>query len=208
MNEEKNVREKLIKKRFAGLLPVVVDIETTGVDMQIHGMLEIAAIIITLDDNEKWTPGEHEHFHMQAFAGAKIDPSALRVNKIKPDHPFRFAVDESEALQGLFKFVRAAVAQHNCQRAVLVGQNAHFDLNFMLAGVKRCQIKDNPFHAFTCFDTATLGALAHQQSVLARALKSAKISFDRDKAHSALYDAEKTAELFCQIVNRWDEKIG
>jgi ribonuclease T len=25
------------------------------------------------------------------------------------------------------------------------------------------------------------------------------------KAHSALYDAEKTAELFCLIVNRWKQ---
>jgi ribonuclease T len=36
----------------------------------------------------------------------------------------------------------------------------------------------------------------------------AGIDFDNDEAHSARYDALKTAELYCQIVNTWQELGG
>jgi len=36
----------------------------------------------------------------------------------------------------------------------------------------------------------------------------AGIDFDNKKAHSAVYDTEKTAELFCMIVNRWKDMGG
>jgi ribonuclease T len=39
--------------------------------------------------------------------------------------------------------------------------------------------------------------------VLAKVAQAAGMEWDNEKAHSALYDAEKTAELFCKIVNRW-----
>ena len=38
---------------------------------------------------------------------------------------------------------------------------------------------------------------------LAKAAKAAGIEFDSGQAHSAIYDAERTADLFCNIVNRW-----
>src|SRR5690606_4949068 len=91
----------------------------------------------------------------------------------------------------------------DCNRAVLVGHNAFFDHQFLYAAATRAQIKRNPFHPFSCFDTATLGGVALGQTVLARACHAAGISLCQKEAHSALYDAEKTADLFCHIVNRW-----
>ena len=96
----------------------------------------------------------------------------------------------------------------DCTRAVLVGHNAWFDLGFLNAAITRAGIKRNPFHPFSCFDTATLAGLAYGQTVLARAVKASGASWDGREAHSAIYDAEKTAELFCNIVNRWDELNG
>ncbi|MFB0969134.1 MAG: exonuclease domain-containing protein, partial [Pseudomonadales bacterium] len=64
------------------------------------------------------------------------------------------------------------------------------------------------FHPFSSFDTATLCGLAYRQTVLARACEVAGISFDADEAHSALYDCEKTADIFCSIVNKWKELGG
>ena len=74
--------------------------------------------------------------------------------------------------------------------------------------MQRTNIKRNPFHLFSTFDTATLGGLVLGQTVLAKACESAGIEFENANAHSALYDAEKTAELFCYIVNRFHELGG
>ena len=54
----------------------------------------------------------------------------------------------------------------------------------------------------------TLGGLAFGQTVLARAASAAKIEWQADYAHSATYDVQKTAELFCNIVNQWHDRIG
>lgn len=191
----------IIKKRFDGYLPVVVDIETTGVDYNKHGILEIAAVLVDYDDTGMLTPTEKDLWHVEPFDGAIIDPEATKVHQIDHTHPFRLAKSEALALKEFFAFLEAAVKTQHCRRAVLVGHNAHFDLNFILAAARRCKIKDNPLHSFTCLDTATLGGLLFGKTVLAKALKSAGIIFDKNEAHSAMYDAEKTAALFCQIVN-------
>jgi ribonuclease T len=53
------------------------------------------------------------------------------------------------------------------------------------------------------FDTATLGGIAFGQTVLSRAVTAAGIAWDPAGAHSAIYDAERTAELFCTVCNRF-----
>ena len=113
-------------------------------------------------------------------------------------------MSEHEALQKVFQPVRKAVRDTGCTRAVLVGHNPSFDLSFINAAAKRPAIKRNPFHPFTTFDTATLGGLAFGQTVLSRAVQAAGIPWDPKEAHSAIYDAERTAELFCTIVNLWE----
>ena len=192
---------KKIKNRFDGFLPVVIDVETTGVDLNKHGILEIAAVLVDYNESNQLTPGNSELWHIEPFDDAEIDPKAMAVNQIDHTHPFRFAKQETEALNELFSFITKAVRATNCRRAILVGHNAHFDLNFIIAAAKRCNITKIPLHAFSCLDTATLGGLAYGKTVLAKAIRKAGIEFDKSAAHSALYDAEKTAELFCRIVN-------
>ena len=68
---------------------------------------------------------------------------------------------------------------------------------------RRTNYKRSPFHLFSCFDTATLGGLAYGQTVLSRAVQAAGFDWNEAEAHSAVYDAERTALLFCEIVNRW-----
>ncbi len=194
-------KTKKIKNRFDGFLPIVVDIETTGVDHQRHGLLEIAAILVNYNDEDQLVPTEQDFWHINPFENAVIDPKAMAINQIDHTHPFRLAKDEQDALIDFFAFIKKAVKENKCRRAVLVGHNAHFDLNFILAAAKRCRITDIPLHAFTCIDTATLGGIFYGKTVLAKALKVAKIEFNKEEAHSAVYDAEKTAELFCKIVN-------
>lgn len=191
-----------IAQRFRGFLPVVVDVETGGFNAATDALLEIAAVLIEMDANGDLRRGSTHAVHVEPFPGANIERAALEVNKIVPDHPLRLALPEREALARIFKPIRQAVSDDGCTRAILVGHNAHFDLGFINAAVARCGIKRNPFHPFSAFDTATLAGAALGQTVLARALAACGLEHDATAAHSAIYDAERTADLFCLLVNR------
>ncbi len=194
-----------IAERFRGFLPVVVDVETGGFDAETDALLEIAAVTLKMDDSGSLQLAETHSCHVEPFPDANIDPKALAFTGIDPHHPFRDALPEKEALRFVSDPVRKAVKASGCNRAILVGHNAFFDLGFINAAVKRCGFKRNPFHPFSTFDTVTLSGLAYGQTVLAKAVAAAGIEWSNSEAHSAIYDAEKTAELFCSIVNQWHE---
>ena len=203
-NEEEPIARG-IARRFRGFLPVVVDVETAGFDPQRHALLEIAAVVVRMRPDGTLEPSAPLACHVLPFVGSEIDPRALAFNGIDPDHPFRDAIPEHEALTRILGPIRKAVKSTGCNRAVLVGHNAHFDLSFLKAAVERTGFKHSPFHAFSVFDTVTLGGLAFGQTVLARAAQAAGLGWQHSEAHSAIYDAEQTARLFCTIVNRWRE---
>jgi ribonuclease T len=190
-------------ERFRGFLPVVVDVETGGFDAEHDALLEIAAIPLRIDEAGFLSCKELVSTHVEPFPGANLDPRSLEITGIDPDNPLRGAVPERQALDHIFQVVREAVREAGCQRAILVGHNAAFDLGFLNQAVRRCGYKRNPFHPFSCFDTVSLAGLAYGQTVLSKAVLAAGLSFDSREAHSAVYDAERTAELFCGIVNRW-----
>lgn len=190
-------------RRFRGFLPVVVDVETGGFNQQTDALLEIAAVLVDMDDAGNLHRGATFSYHVEPFEGANIEPAALAFTGIKLDHPLRPALPEREALRRMFREVRDAQHHYDCNRAVLVGHNSFFDLGFLNAAVARSGIKRNPFHPFSSFDTATLAGVAVGQTVLARAAETIGLAWDSSAAHSAAYDAEKTADLFCEIVNRF-----
>lgn len=190
-------------ERFRGFMPVIVDVETGGFDAAHDALLEIAVVTLAMDGEGYLQPRPAVSTHVEPFPGARIDPRSLEITGIDPDNPLRGALSERQALDHVFAPVRQAMRESECQRAVLVGHNAAFDLGFLNAAVSRCGHKRNPFHPFSCFDTATLGGLAYGQTVLSKAVQAAGHVFDGREAHSAIYDAERTAELFCSIVNRW-----
>ena len=192
-----------ISDRFRGFLPVIVDVETGGFNCKTDALLEIAAVLIDPQEDGTLLRGETIRYHVKPFEGANMEPASLAINKIDPDHPLRPAIDERDALQRIFREVRRAVRESGCSRAILVGHNASFDLGFLNEAVARSAIKRNPFHPFSSFDTATLCGVAYGQTVLARAVKAAGLTWDEDSAHSAAYDAEITTDVFCDIVNRF-----
>jgi ribonuclease T len=192
-----------IRDRFRGFLPVVIDCETGGFNAATDALLEIAGVLLTLTPDGRLCRGETWRFHVQPFPGGRLDPASLAVNGIDPHHPLRPALAERDALGRLFKEVRAAVKDSGCTRAILVGHNAAFDLGFLNAAVTRAGIKRNPFHPFSCFDTATLAGMAYGQTVLSRAVIAAGLSWESESAHSASYDAERTADLFCDVCNQF-----
>jgi len=192
-----------IADRFRGFLPVVVDVETGGFNPHKNALLEIAACILRMDDFGRLFIAQTIAVNVEPFAGADIDPKSLEITGIKLDSPLRMALPEKEALRQISQPVRKEIRATGCQRAILVGHNAFFDLSFLNAAIERTGFKRSPFHPFSSFDTATLAGLAFGQTVLSRAIQAAGIEWNESEAHSAIYDTEKTAALFCSIVNRW-----
>lgn len=195
-------------RRFRGYLPVVIDIESGGFHAATDALLEIAAVFIEVDESGTLRRGATHNYHVQPFEGARLDPASLSVTGIDPHHPLRPAIPERDALQRVFREVRHAVRGYGCRRAILVGHNAAFDLGFLNAAVARAQVKRNPFHPFSCFDTATLAGAALGQTVLAKALTVAGLEWDAGSAHNARYDAERSADLFCLVCNRLRESFA
>ncbi|MDE2136211.1 MAG: ribonuclease T [Gammaproteobacteria bacterium] len=195
-------------RRFRGYLPVAIDIESGGFHAATDALLEIAAVFIEVDETGTLRRGATHSYHVQPFAGARLDPASLSVTGIDPHHPLRPAIPERDALQRVFREVRHAVHAYGCRRAILVGHNAAFDLGFLNAAVARAAVKRNPFHPFSCFDTATLAGAALGQTVLAKALAVAGLEWDAGSAHNARYDAERSADIFCLVCNRLRESFA
>ncbi len=200
--------DTFMAKRFRGFLPVVIDVETGGFDCQKNALLEVAAVILEMNSQGKLQIKESLSKNIDPFPGATIEDSALEFTGIDIYDPERMPEEEGQALREIFQSIRREVSITGCTRAIMVAHNAHFDLGFVNAAVNRTNIKRNPFHPFSCFDTSGLAGLAFGQTVLAKACEAAQIEFNNRDAHSALYDTIKTAELFCTIVNRWKELGG
>ena len=200
--------DAFMAKRFRGFLPVVIDVETGGFDCQKNALLEVAAVILEMNSQGKLQIKESLSKNIDPFPGATIEDSALEFTGIDLYDPERMSEEEGQALREIFQPIRREVSITGCTRAIMVAHNAHFDLGFVNAAVNRTNIKRNPFHPFSCFDTSSLAGLAFGQTVLAKACEAAQIEFNNRDAHSALYDTIKTAELFCTIVNRWKELGG
>ncbi len=192
-----------MRTRFRSYLPVVIDLETGGFHAETDALLEIGAVFLDFDaERGELTPARQVVYQVLPFEGARLDPESLAVHGIDPFHPLRPALPEREALQRLFREVRQALRAHDCTRAVLTGHNASFDLGFLNAAVARCDIKRNPFHPFSTFDTVTLAGVFLGQTVLAKAADILGLGYDASQAHGAGYDAWITAEIFCTLTNR------
>lgn len=193
-----------VKDRFRGFLPIVVDVETAGFEPGKHALLEVAAVMVLPDEHGQWREVDRVHAHLKPEPGLILDPEALKFNGINPHHPLRLAESEHDGLKRIFTAIRHAQKTADCKRCILVGHNANFDLAHIQAAVDRQKLKNQtPFHPFSVFDTVTLAALVYGQTVLAKACLAAEIEYDQREAHSALYDAQVTAALFCKILNQW-----
>ena len=197
-----------MSRRFRGFLPVVIDVETGGFNHKKDALLEVAAVTLKLDDNGIISIDEQIARHLLPFEGANMDPKSMEVNGIDPYNPFRMAVAEKDGLGEIFRVIRNAMKANGCKRAIMVGHNTMMALNFINAAAERCGLNRNPFHPFSTFDTVSMAGLAYGQTVLARAVQAAGIEWENENAHSAAYDAFKTAELFCLIINRWRKTNG
>ncbi|WP_343189210.1 ribonuclease T [Buchnera aphidicola (Chaitoregma tattakana)] len=207
MEHKNNKINYFLKKRFRNFYPVVIDIETAGFNYETDALLEIAAITLKMDKLGWLKKKKILHYHIKPFIGSIVNEMSIKFNKIDPFSPLRGAVSEKVAINKIIKKVQEGIKLEKCKKGIIVAHNSIFDLNFFMSAIKRNKIKKNPFHTFVTFDTATLSGLALGQTVLAKACKNIGIYFDNKQAHSAIYDATQTANLFCKIVNKW-KKLG
>ncbi|QJC32795.1 ribonuclease T [Enterobacteriaceae endosymbiont of Donacia semicuprea] len=198
----------LLSSRFRGFYPVVIDIETSGFNSKYNAILEIS--LITLKMNNGWLEkNEMLHFHILPFNGSHISKDALAFNGININTSLRGAITENKALKIIFSKISQDIKKNRCKKAVIVAHNASFDHSFIMEAIKRTKMENyNPFHSFVTFDTASMSGLILGQTVLAKSCHAMGISFDNNQAHSALYDTNRTAELFCKLVNKWKEIGG
>jgi ribonuclease T len=197
-----------LKERFRGFYPVVIDVETAGFNKETDALLEIAAITLKMNDEGELVKDQTFQYNVQPFEGANIEKAAIEFNGIDPFNPLREAVTEQEMVKDLCKHIRKGQKAAECTRSVIVAHNAAFDHGFLTAAIDRANYKRSPFHPFVTFDTTSFAALSLGQTVLAQACIAAGIEFDNKEAHSALYDTDKTADLFCHMVNKWKQLGG
>ena len=176
---QETINYHLLKHRFRGYLPVIIDVETAGLNAKTDALLELAAITVKMDEQGNLLPDQKCHFHIQPFEGANINPEAIKFNGIDVDNPLRGAVSENIAISEMFKMVRRAQKEADCQRSIIVAHNAAFDQGFIMAAAQRTNAKRNPFHPFSTFDTATLSGFMFGQTVLIKACQAANIPFHR-----------------------------
>ena len=197
-----------ISERFRGFLPVVVDLETGGLDPNKNPILELACSFLNYE-KEKLVPHKSFSWDIKPQPNLEIDPSSQLLTGIDPLSDIENRTDEKAAIKSFFKEVRRETKMNECTRAVLVAHNSVLDNSFLNAAIQRHRIKRSPFHPFTTFDTATLGGVAFGHTVLREACQRADIAYDEQSAHCASYDCEVTAFLFCKIVNLWNNaQIG
>lgn len=197
-----------IKDRFRKFLPVIVDIESAGFNEQTDALLEVSMMTVRMDEQGFLHPDQQFSANIRPFPNANIEKANIEFLGIDPFDEGRNLQDEKEALVAMFKSISKEVKAKECTRAILVGHNGFFDLKFILAAAERINYKKCPFHPFSVFDTASLAALVFGHSVLVKACRAAGIEFDEDRAHGAVYDALKEAELFCAIYNRYTLYAG
>lgn len=207
-SEETTVTTSALAQRFRGFLPVVIDVECGGFNAQTDAILEIAAVTVDFDEHGVLKPEDTHFYRVVPFAGANLEEAALKFTGINPYHPLRIAHPEQDVFRDMFQHIRTKMKAAGCKRAILVAHNAHFDHGFVRAAAERHNLKRNPFHPFSSLDTASMAALCFGQTVLSRACAAAGIGFEPASAHSARYDAEKTADLFCHMINRWQQLGG
>jgi len=116
-----------IARRFRGFLPIVIDVETGGFNPKRDALLEIAAVLLDMDEQGIISRKETISCHIEPFPGANLDMESLEFTGIDPYNPFRMARPELDALEHIFKPVRRAIKDSGCSRAVLVGHNAAFE---------------------------------------------------------------------------------
>ncbi len=184
-----------ICKLFNNFLPIVIDIETSGFDFKKNAILEVALVIIETNKNNKFKIKNKINYQIKPFRESKININNLSFIKIIPSSILRFSISEYEFIDNIYKLTQ------NNKKILFIGHNIFFDISFVKELIKRTNYNKTIMHDFIFIDTASISSIIYKESSLTKILTKAKINFKYNLLHSAIYDAEKTVELLCKILN-------
>lgn len=163
---------------------VAFDVETTGLDPQIHEIIEIGALKVR---NGQVADRFIEFIRPQETISAAITKLTGITNEMVAD-----ARLSSEVIPDFLDF---------CKDDVLIGHNVGFDYSFMKTGASRCGLS---------FEKSGIDTLKIAQSMLA-SLPSKKLSdlceyyqIENKAAHRAYHDALATAKLYQTLAHYFE----
>lgn len=177
----------MIQKKLA-----FIDVETTGVKILKHEIIEIGCMIVIRQDEGSFQVKEEFEIKVKPEHIETADTKALRVNGYNED-AWMFAHTKQEAMQMLAE---------KTESAVMVAHNASFDYSFIEKTFEECGIENKMFYA--CIDTLTLAIakLQNNEEVTRYTLRAMCEHFGikNEKAHTALADVRATFEMFKKLM--------
>lgn len=161
-----------------------VDVETTGLDPEVHEIIELAYIIT--DRNLNVLSKYSTKILPENIEAAS--PRALEINGYSPDLWDAEAVPLCAALN---------ILDLNLPWTYLAGHNVGFDRKFIEAAYKKLG-RDTPWRTYHMLDTSSLAMpLFFQGKIpsLSLSVLCDYFSVTNEKAHSALSDIQATLEI-------------
>jgi DNA polymerase-3 subunit epsilon len=186
-----------IKKLF-------VDLETCGLDSVKNGIVEIGMIIETPRSHK-----EH-HFFLRPFPKDVVDLKALEINRMTKEEIAKFS-DPVAVYREISTILSLYVNKYNrADKFIFIGYNAVFDYDFMRAFFNKCG--DKYFGSFVHYPPLDVMQLALLKLVKTRhempnfklgtVASECGIVINEEEAHGAMYDIQKTRELFYKLMER------
>ena len=176
-----------------------LDVETTGLWPNMHGLIQIGGII-EIDDTEV----ERFNFHCKPFNDKVIDSKALTVNGITEDQLAEFP-DPTKVFSKVINIFGKYVSPYDpLDKFAFIAYNAKFDESFI-----RQWFKDNKSKFFgswfwypiidtaqTVFEQDRAGRAALLNFKLKTVAAYYGLTIDNSRLHDAMYDIELTRDLY------------
>lgn len=174
------------------LLPsqfVVLDLETTGLSPTVHEIIEIGALKITLE------MGQHPAFQMLVKPTKQIPRNIAKLTGITQAMVEERGIELRTALQHLMEFVG---------ELPLVTYNAEFDMGFLWAAAKRCDLVFP--NRYACALKRARRAFpdmpSHKLSYMAE-----RFNLPDGHQHRAVGDCERAAHVFLLSTVALNQKV-
>lgn len=173
-----------------------IDVETTGLSLDKHEIIEIGCVLVSQDDNDESSFKKLEEFEMKIKPEdiKSADPIALKINGYN-EADWANAVSLNSALETL---------SQKTEDAIMVGHNVSFDYSFLEKAFEKTGIK-NKMH-YHKLDTISI-AFAKLYEI--KDIKKFSLRYLCEhfgvlniKAHTALSDARATFEIFVKLMNK------
>lgn len=176
-----------------------IDVETTGLDPKVNGILQISGIIRVPD-----SPEEKFTLRVQPFPEDVVEKDALAANKLDPKEGLLPNQAHWQLVRILGKYVNKYKKD---DKFFFVGYNAQFDAQFLRSFFDK---QDDHYFGSWFFnpplDVMTLSLVklidkrwAMPNFKLGTVAKALGIDFDPEAAHGAEYDIQKTAEIYDKL---------